>query len=56
MTCVRECPDHYYADSNGQICVLNCSVSSKFALRDEGVCVTDCPDPYYADPTNNWCV
>ena len=56
MTCVVDCPDHYYADSNGQICVSDCGVSSQFAARDQGICVTNCTDQYYADSTTNWCV
>ena len=56
MSCVVDCPDHYYADSNGQVCVSDCGVSSKFALREKGICVSDCPDPYFADPTTNLCV
>lgn len=39
MTCVEECSDHYYADTNGQVCVTDCGVSGWFALRNESRCV-----------------
>ena len=56
MSCVEVCPDHYYGDTNTQLCVSNCSVSDEYAHREEQICVAECPDPLYADPTTHHCV
>ena len=54
MLCVEECPPYYYAETIGQICVLNCSSNNKYAYN--GTCVSTCPNLTNADPTNFLCV
>jgi hypothetical protein len=54
MKCVKVCPDHYFAESVGQVCVTNCSGNSKYGLNN--ICWTGCTGEYSADPTTFLCV
>ena len=54
MRCVKVCPDHYFAESVGQLCVTNCSGTSKYGLNN--VCWPGCTAEYSADPTTFLCV
>lgn len=54
MKCVLNCPDHYFAETIGQICVINCSINSKYGLNN--VCYDSCTGIYNRDPTTYMCV
>lgn len=54
LRCVKKCPPFYYAESVGQICVQNCSVTSKFGFK--GQCLPTCPNNTNADPVTSLCV
>lgn len=56
MSCVKKCPDHFYANSLNQLCVSNCSVAGRYADEAAGKCVPTCPDALFADPTTYLCV
>jgi hypothetical protein len=56
MTCVTRCPDHFYGNTNNQLCVSNCSVSGQYAHLPTQLCKTACPGSLFADPTTYICV
>lgn len=56
MSCVTDCPDHFYGNTNNQLCVSNCSVSSQYAYLQTGLCVSSCPGALFADPITYMCV
>lgn len=51
---VQLCPDHYYAQLTGQICVANCSSWNQYGLGN--LCYSACPNNTNADPTTFNCV
>jgi len=54
MRCVLDCPAYYFAQSTGQICVVNCSINNQYGYNR--VCYSVCPNNTNADPTTNLCV
>lgn len=56
MTCVTQCPDHFYGNTVNQLCVSNCSVAGQYGLQDTKKCVPTCPGALFADPTTYLCV
>lgn len=58
MTCVLNCPDHFYKDTIGQICVSDCKALTPQinGLQNNWTCVANCPGVLFRHPVTFICV
>jgi hypothetical protein len=55
LSCLPNCPDHYFADNSSLACVTLCA-NNTFGYSPTRQCLTACPDGWFADTYSFLCV